>query len=343
MSDKDKKLINRNVLTAMGFKIPVKVFGNTDYLNASEMAKYRPEGKPSVEKYRVRDLIREFLSNKTTFEYILEWEYMHNFSFKGGEFPTFNELKRDRGNALHVTPTTLAKMESELVKVERGKHGAVWFHRNLALEFARYIDPKFAVYLTEDYQRLKLDELDKHPVSDEFWEDIRKEVKRIHVELVDAVRCRVNFSDASKNEPMVKKIIAAEVDMINVIVFGKTAKEWRDENPFLEGNMRDYATVDQLQLVSYLEQVDAIYTQTMPYREMREDMLAEAAVKFIERDELIEDGPTFCRPVNDSCLDRLTQNFCKGLEEGTIVKGDDGKYYTSDGHPVLLVPKDAAT
>ena len=89
----DKKLINRNVLTAMGFEIPVKVFGDTEYLNASEMAKYRPVGKPSVEKYSVKDLLREFLSNKTTFDYILEWEYMHNFDFKGGDIPPFNELK----------------------------------------------------------------------------------------------------------------------------------------------------------------------------------------------------------------------------------------------------------
>lgn len=142
---------------------------------------------------------------------------------------------------------------------------------------------------------------------------------------------------------MMKKIIAAEVDMINLIVFDKTAPQWRDENPFLEGNMRDYATVDQLQLVSYLEQVDAIYNQTMQYREMWEEMLAEAALKFVERDDASEDIPVFCRPANDPCLDRLTQNFRKGLEEGTIVKGTDGKYYTSDGHPVLLVPKDAAT
>lgn len=342
MSAKDKKMINRNVLTAMGFKIPVKVFGNTDYLNASEIAKYRPEGKPSMKKYSAGNMIREFLSNRTTFDYILEWEYMHNFDFKVGDIPHFK--RADRVSAIHITPTTLADMNSKLVRVERGKYGAVWFHRNLALEFARYIDPKFAIYLTEDYQRLKLDELDKHPLSDEFWEDIRKEVKRIHVELVDAVRCRVSFSDETKNEPMVKKIIAAEVDMINLIVFDKTAQQWRDENPFLEGNMRDYATVDQLQLVSYLEQVDAIYTQTMQYREMREDMLQEAAAKFIERgDAVTEDVPVFCRPANDPCLDRLTQNFRKGLEEGTIMKGDDGKYYTSDGHPVLLVPKDAAT
>lgn len=343
MSAKDKKMINRNVLTAMGFKIPVKVFGNTDYLNASEMAKYRPEGKPSVEKYSVGNLLREFLSNPATREYVLEYEYMHNPKFNVESGLHFNERKRKDRNTTIITPTALAEVESVLVKVERGKYGAVWFHRNLALEFARYIDPKFAIYLTEDYQRLKLDELDKHPVSDEFWEDVRKEVKRIHVELVDAVRCRVSFSDPSKNEPMVKKIIAAEVDMINLIVFGKTAKEWRDENPFLEGNMRDYATVDQLQLISYLEQVDAIYTQTMQYREMREDMLQEAAAKFIEREDAPEDVPVFCRPANDPCLDRLTQNFRKGLEEGTIVKGDDGKYYTSDGHPVLLVPKDVAT
>lgn len=90
MSAKDKKMINRNVLTAMGFKIPVKVFGNTDYLNASEIAKYRPEGKPSMKKYSAGNMIREFLSNKTTFDYILEWEYMHNFDFKVGDIPTLN-------------------------------------------------------------------------------------------------------------------------------------------------------------------------------------------------------------------------------------------------------------
>ena len=75
-----------------------------------------------------------------------------------------------------------------------------------------------------------------------------------------------------------------------------------------------------------------------------EEMLAEAAAKFIERGDIAsEDVPVFCRPANDPCLDRLTQNFRKGLEEGTIVKGDDGKYSTSDGHPILLVPKDVAT
>lgn len=231
-------------------------------------------------------------------------------------------------------------MGSKLIKVERGKYGAVWFHRNLALEFARYIDSKFAIYLTEDYQRLKLDELDNHPVSDEFWEDIRKEAKRVHVELVDAVRCRVYFNDPAKTESMVKKIIAAEVDMINEIVFGKTAKEWRDENPLLEGNMRDHATAEQLQLISYLEQADAIYSQTTWYRELREDILREAAKKYLERDtiEAVQAYHAHHHSKNSTRLDRLTRNFRKGLDDGTIIKGSNGKYYTSEGNPVLLVP-----
>lgn len=231
-------------------------------------------------------------------------------------------------------------MGSKLVKVERGKYGAVWFHRNLALEFARYIDSKFAIYLSEDYQRLKLDELDKHPVTDVFWEDIRKEVKHVHVELVDTVRCRVFFDDVSKNESMIKKIVAAEVDMINEIVFGKTAKEWRDENPLLEGNMRDYATVEQLRLISYLEQADAIYTQTVTYREIREDMLREAAKTYLERGsvEAVQGCRVHHYTKNNVMLNRLTENFRKGLKDGTIVKGGNGKYYTSEGNPILLVP-----
>lgn len=342
MSSNSKKIINRNVLTAMGFKIPVKVFGVTDYLNASEMAKYRPEGKSSVEKYSVGNLIREFLSNPVTREYVVEYEYTHNSKFNVECELHINDHKRKDQNAIIITPTTLAKVGSVLVRVERGKYGAVWFHRNLALEFARYIDPKFAIYLTEDYQRLKLDELDKHPLSDAFWEDIRNEVKRIHVELVDAVRCRVHFDNPEKNEPMVKKIIAAEVDLINTIVFDKTAKEWRDANPFLEGNMRDYATTEQLELVSYLEQVDAIYNQTVQYREVREDMLCEAARKFVARDVDTGNISILHHTENDPCLERLIQNFRKGLDDGTIVKGSDGKYYTSEGNPILLVPADIA-
>lgn len=144
------------VLTGMGYQIEIKYFHNEPYLNASDICKYCDESKAGRD---ARNLIREFLSNPMTQEYILEWmnnNLLIDQGSKGGLEPTFNGLKRSNCNTIRITATAMSKICPALVKVERGKGGKVWFYNELALKLAAYVRPQFDMYITKDYKHLKL-------------------------------------------------------------------------------------------------------------------------------------------------------------------------------------------
>ena len=332
---KTQNKVVTNVLSGMGFQFQVKRFGNVDYINASEIAKYRPIGKPSVNDYPAKFVIRDFLSNGSTRDYIVEWESLHNPRFKGVCTHTFNELKRKDQNVILLTPTRLADMDSKLVKVERGRHGAVWFRHNLALKLAAYIDPGFDVYITGDYIKLKLKSMNNVVLSSESREKLRKEAKSAHYVLIDAIEEYTKATYTEYTETQLRLAFADESDMINLIVFGMTAAMWRDymlKNPEVKGNLRDNATKEQLYLIARLEELDAIYIQSGYDIEDREEKLRKIAEGFgTTKQKLVPTKTESAKPDRSELRARLAKNLYNDIMRGEVQRDNDGQFRDRNG------------
>lgn len=213
------------VLTGMGYQIEIKYFHNEPYLNASDICKYRDESKADRPAY---DLIREFLSNPKTQEFITEWmdRNLLDAKINPGVHPSFNGLKRPGRNEVRITATTMSKICPALVKVERGRDGKVWFYNELALKLAAYVRPQFDVYITKDYKHLKLAQLNATPVPDDYWSALHEVVDKEHHLLIDAIRSRmVTFGELAElpfSPENMKLAIEDITDRINRAVLAAT-------------------------------------------------------------------------------------------------------------------------
>ena len=328
-----------NVLSGMGFQFQVKRFGNVDYINASEIAKYRAEGAATVVDYPAKIVIRNFLSNPKIWDYVIEWETHHNEKFKGITGDTFKALRYHDANKIVVTPTTLANLDSKLVKVERGRYGAVWFRHNLALKFVSYINPRLDVYFTDDYINLKLKSMNNTVLSEESREKLRKEAKSAHQVLIDALDEWIKAEHASYTEKELRIAFANETDMINLIVFGMTAAMWREckaKNPHTEGNMRDSATKEQLYLVARLEEIDAIYIQSGYSAEEREAKLYKIADGFsggaVGKSKIPVSNTTKSSGTSFAEMrERCARGLYNDIVRGEVQRDNDGQFRDRNG------------
>ena len=183
---------------------------------------------------------------KDTIDYIGLWETLNNPNFNRVEFDTF---KKEYGrNSFVMTPSKWIKSTNAIgIKSKAGKYeGGTYAHRDIALEFASWISPEIKLYIIKEFQRLKSQESDKLE-----WQGQRLLVKLnylINTEAVSKYLITVNLTNEQKNE-----IYASEADLLNVALFGITAKEWRESNSSKEGNIRDYANTIELAILSNLE------------------------------------------------------------------------------------------
>ena len=330
---KTQNKVVTNVMTGMGFQFQVKRFGNVDYINASEIAKYRPSDKPSADKYPPKFMIREFLSNHAILNYIISWESAHNPKFKGEDILTFK--REDRNDVTVITPTTLVNLNSKLVMVERGRYGAIWFRHNLALKLAAYINPGFDVYITDDYINLKLQDMNNAALSNLSREKLRKETKSSHYVLIDAIEEWTRARYPGYDEAQLRSFFADETDMINLIVFGMTAAMWRDymlKNPEVKGNLRDNATKEQLYLIARLEELDAIYIQSGYDIEDREEKLRKIAEGFgTTKQKLVPTKTESAKPDRSELRARLAKNLYNDIMRGEVQRDNDGQFRDRNG------------
>ena len=239
------KNIIKSELNVENNKISVMRVGNDDYISLTDLARYADKDDP-------RYPIQNWMRNKDVISYLGLWEIIHNKNFKGVEFDTF---KNEAGsNKFKISPQRWIKETNAIGIISKsGNNGGTFAHSDIALEFASWLSPEFKLYVIQEFERLKTNEAYQEKIE---WQASRLLSKVNYIVHTDAVK---NYIVPTLTEYQKKFVYANEADVINVALFGMTAKEWRENNPDLvdKGNIRDYADLLHLVILSNLENTNA--------------------------------------------------------------------------------------
>ena len=196
--------------------------------------------------------ISDWLRNRNTIEYLGIWESVFNPNFNYGEFAIIKSQAGLNSYKLSVKEW-LEKTNAIGLKATAGRYGGTYAHPDIAFEFGMWISPKFKIYLIKEFQRLKNDEHDKLKLEWNLQRTLAKVNYKIHT---DAIKDNLIPNEITKQQ--INLVYANEADILNVALFGITAKEWRDNNPNKSGNIRDFATIEQLVVLSNMESINAL-------------------------------------------------------------------------------------
>lgn len=200
------------------------------------------------------------MRNKDIVSYLGLWEKLNNPNFKGLEFTTFEN--KSGANSFYLSPEKWVNETNAIgIIVKRGNGGGTYAHRDIAFEFASWLSPEFKLYLVTEFQRLKAQE--QKTIEWSAKRELAKVNYRIHT---DAIKENIV---PTLTEAQLKYVYADEADLLNVALFGKTAAEWRKQNPTLKGNIRDYATIEQLLVIANMESYNAILIEQNVSQEER--------------------------------------------------------------------------
>lgn len=261
--------MNNKIKTTMIVKdnlINIIRINNVDYISLTDLAKYKNSNNPG-------DVIIKWMSNKSSFDFYCLWEELFNEDFKLAES---REFKNDSANqAFTMSPSRWISMTNAKGFIsKRGKYdGGTFAHPDIALEFASWIDTAFKLYLIQEFERLKHNESYQKKIEWSVRRSLSKTNYRIHT---DSIKENIvpKITDRQKNF-----IYASEADVINVALFGMTAKQWRDKNPTLDGNIRDYADILHLIVLSNLEVLNASMIDNNIEQKIRIEKLNQTARK----------------------------------------------------------------
>ena len=225
-------------------EIRVMRIDNEDYISLTDLAKYKNPDEPS-------DVIKKWLSNYDTIEFLGLWEELSNDNFNSAEFSLIK--KEAPKKSFTMSPSQwCARVNAVGMTYSKGKYSVgVFAHSDIALEFASWIDSLFKLYLIKEFKRLKYNEGYQQQIEWSVRRSLSKTNYKIHT---DSIK---NCIVPKLTEEQKKYIYANEADVINVALFGMTAKEWRERNPNLDGNIRDYADILYLIVLSNLEVLNA--------------------------------------------------------------------------------------
>ena len=233
-------------INANGTEISVILSPNNtnDYISLTDIARHKNPDDPA-------GVIANWLRNRNTFEFLGLWEQMNNPLFKPLEFEEFRFLSGE--NAFTLSPQKWISSTNAIGITSRsGRGGGTFAHTDIAFEFASWISPEFKLYIIKDYQRLKIDEAKRLEIG---W-DTKRELSKINYRIhTDAIKEFLITPELTNQEKSYK--YATEADILNVALFGKTAKQWREETGNTKLNMRDFASVEQLIVLVNLESMNA--------------------------------------------------------------------------------------
>lgn len=231
-------------LSAKGIEISLLInTNNADYFSLTDIARYKSDDPAAV--------IQNWMRNRDTIEFLGLWEELNNPHFKPLEFEGF---RREAGrNAFTLSPQKWIKATGALgIQSKSGRYGGTYAHIDIAMEFTSWISPEFKLYIIKDYQRLKTDEGHRQAIEWSAKRELAKVNYRIHT---DAIKENLIPQDLSPAQ--INYTYANEADMLNVALFGQTAREWREQNPEAAGNMRDHASIHQLIILVNMESMNA--------------------------------------------------------------------------------------
>ncbi|MDP3312153.1 KilA-N domain-containing protein [Lutibacter sp.] len=225
-----------------GNEISIIAQEQNDYISLTDMARSQLQ----------EVVIIKWLSLKSTIEYLGEWEALYNPDFNYTEFGTIKNAAGSNNFVLSVKQW-IEITNAIGISAKAGRYGGTYAHKDIAFHFGMWISPKFQLLLVKEYQRLKEDESDRLQLEWNFQRTLAKVNYHIHT---DAIKENLIPETLGKNQ--ISFIYANEADVLNMALFGKTAKQWRDENPDKKGNIRDYAPIEQLVVLSNLESINAM-------------------------------------------------------------------------------------
>lgn len=230
-------------ITVKGTEVNVAKVNGEDYICLTDMM-------------RAKDgdfFITDWLRNRNTLEFIGIWEKVYNPDFNYGEFAIIRNQSGLNSFKISVKEF-VSKTYAISLQAKAGRYGGTYAHKDIAFEFAMWISPEFKVYIVKEFQRLKEEE--QRLVGWSAKRELSKINYRIHT---DAIKHNLIPAEITKTQASI--IYANEADVLNVAMFGLTARQWRDANPDLKGNIRDYASINELICLSNMENINAVFIE----------------------------------------------------------------------------------
>ena len=246
-----------NKIEVKGSEIVIVSINKQDYISLTDIAKHKTEDTSAV--------IGNWMRNRNTIEFLGVWETLYNPDFKPLEFEGFR--KQAGLNAFTLSPQKwINKTNAKGFIVKAGRYGGTYAHKDIAFKFASWISVEFELYLIKEFQRLKEQE------QGQLEWNVKRQLTKINYRIhTDAIK--ENLIPPNLTKKQISFVYANEADVLNMALFGKTAKQWRDENPDKKGNIRDYANVAQLVCLANLENINAIWiNEKMPQAERLEKL-----------------------------------------------------------------------
>ena len=237
--------MRKRIIRVMNNDVVLLEMGKEDYISLTGIARYKNPSEP-------KDIIKNWMRSKTTIEFLGLWEKLNNPKFKGVEFDSF--IYQAGNNSFVLSPSKWIETTQAIGLITKsGNAGGTFAHKDIAFEFASWISSEFKLYLIKEFQRLKENESDRLKLDWNLQRTLAKVNYHIHT---DAVKEKMIPPELSNQQ--IQIVYANEADILNVALFGITARQWRDANSTLEGNIRDYATIEQLVVLSNLESINSV-------------------------------------------------------------------------------------
>lgn len=226
-------------------KADIKVISknDSDFISLTDMTSSFKEGS---------GLIGKWITNKNTLEYLGVWEKINNINFN---YPEFEVIGKDAGTNRFIMSVGqwISRTQANGMIVKAGRYGGTYAHKDIAFHFAMWLSPEFQIYLINEFQRLKNDENSRLKLEWNLQRTLAKVNYKIHTDAI-----KENLIPEKITKQQIGFVYANEADLLNVALFGVTAKIWRDNNPNKSGNIRDYATLEQLVVLSNMESINAL-------------------------------------------------------------------------------------
>jgi hypothetical protein len=236
-------MAKQNIIIVKDANIRTMNINGVNYICITDIAKQKNSAEP-------KDVVKNWMRQKNTLEYLGLWEKLNNPNFKGVEFDPL--LAEAGSNAFTMSPTRWVELTSAIgIVTKNGAGGGTYAQRDIAFKFANWVSVEFELYLVMEFQRLKAKE------QEQIGWTAKRELSKINYRIhTDAIKSNLIPEEVTREQANI--IYAEEADVLNVAMFGMTAKQWREANPDLKGNIRDYATINELICLSNMENINAV-------------------------------------------------------------------------------------
>lgn len=238
-------MVKSKTINVKGTEIVLFNKGTEEYISLTDIARFKNAKEP-------KDVVKNWMRSRTTIEFLGLWERINNPNFKGVEFDSF--MFEAGSNSFVLSPSKWINATNAIgIITKAGSGGGTYAHIDIAFEFASWISAEFKLYLLLEFKRLKADENDRLKLEWNLQRTLAKVNYRIHTDAI-----KENLIPVTLSKEKINFVYADEADMLNMALFGKTAKQWREANPKAEGNIRDEASLEQLVVLSNMESINAV-------------------------------------------------------------------------------------